>query len=180
MAVHQAIVSSVRLELLPKSTIDIFITVIEADGIEGVIASASVAVSAALADAGIEILGLVVSCSAVGDIHLTSTSLHLTFAQSIIGEEIWLDPNEDEATASQGTVILSCMPALGTVTSVWQNGRIPPTEVMNVSSFIPSELSYLTVFKVSGGVSRSMHRYTWNCRAGSPRILKPVGGGDQR
>ncbi len=65
MAVHQAIVSSVRLELLPKSTIDVFITIIEADGIESVIASASNAVSAALADAGIEILGLAVSCSAV-------------------------------------------------------------------------------------------------------------------
>jgi exosome complex component MTR3 len=68
MAVHQAIISSIRLELLPKATIDVFITVIEADGIEGVISSASVAVSTALADAGIEILGLVVSCSAVGDI----------------------------------------------------------------------------------------------------------------
>lgn len=66
MAVYQAIVSSVRLELLPKATIDVYITVIEADGIEGVISSASVAVSAALADAGIEILGLVMSCSAVG------------------------------------------------------------------------------------------------------------------
>lgn len=67
MAIHQAIVSSVRLELLPKSTIDVFITIIEADGIESVIASASVAVSAALADAGIEILGLAISCSAVRD-----------------------------------------------------------------------------------------------------------------
>lgn len=69
IAVHQAIVSSVRLEQLPKATIDVFVTVIEADGIEGVIASASIAVSAALADAGIEILGLVVSCSAVRNVH---------------------------------------------------------------------------------------------------------------
>ncbi|KAF9454519.1 ribosomal protein S5 domain 2-like protein [Macrolepiota fuliginosa MF-IS2] len=111
MAIHQAIVSSVRLELLPKSTIDVFITVIEADGIESAIASASVAVSTALADAGIEILGLVVSCSA-----------------SIVGKEIWLDPNEDEIASSQGTIILSCIPALGTVTSVWQNGRMSSTE----------------------------------------------------
>ena len=63
--IHQALLSSVRLELLPKSTIDIFIIVIENDGIEGCIASGSVAASAALADAGIEMLGLVVSCSAV-------------------------------------------------------------------------------------------------------------------
>ena len=63
--IHQALLSSVRLELLPKSTIDIFITVIENDGIEGCIASGSIAASTALADAGIEMLALVVSCSAV-------------------------------------------------------------------------------------------------------------------
>ncbi|EKM82653.1 hypothetical protein AGABI1DRAFT_97612 [Agaricus bisporus var. burnettii JB137-S8] len=114
IAVHQAIVSSVRLELLPKSTIDVFVTVIEADGIEGVIASASIAVSTALADAGIEIFGLVVSCSA-----------------SLIGGGIWLDPSEDEVSCSEGTIIVSCIPALGTVTSVWQGGQIPPKSVVD-------------------------------------------------
>ena len=58
-------VASVRLELLPKSTIDIFIAVLENDGLEGCIAAGSVAASTALADAGIEIFGLVMSCSAV-------------------------------------------------------------------------------------------------------------------
>ncbi|KAL9715178.1 3'-5'-exoribonuclease [Leucoagaricus gongylophorus] len=114
MAVYQAIVSSVRLELLPKAMIDVYITVIEADGIEGVISSASIAVSAALADAGIEILGLVISCSA-----------------SIMGGDIWLDPTEDEAAVSQGTLILSCIPALGTITSVWQNGQIQPVDAIS-------------------------------------------------
>jgi exosome complex component MTR3 len=65
VAIHQALVPSVRLELLPKSTVDIFITVIETDGIEGCISSGVIAASTALADAGIEMLGLVVSCSAV-------------------------------------------------------------------------------------------------------------------
>ena len=63
--IQQALLASVRLELIPKSTIDIFITIIENDGIEGCISAGSVAASAALADAGIEMLGLVVSCSAV-------------------------------------------------------------------------------------------------------------------
>ena len=63
--IHQALVPAVRLELFPKSTIDIFITIIENDGIEGCIAAGSIAASTALADAGIEMLGLVVSCSAV-------------------------------------------------------------------------------------------------------------------
>jgi exosome complex component MTR3 len=34
MAVHQAIVSSVRLETFPKATLDIFVTIIETDGLE--------------------------------------------------------------------------------------------------------------------------------------------------
>jgi exosome complex component MTR3 len=65
VAIHHAIVSSVRLELLPKSTIDIFLTIVENDGIEGCVAAGSIAASTALADAGIDMVGLVVSCSGV-------------------------------------------------------------------------------------------------------------------
>ena len=63
--IHQALVASIRLELFPKSTIDVFITIIENDGIEACIAAGSVAASTALADAGVEMVGLVMSCSAV-------------------------------------------------------------------------------------------------------------------
>lgn len=113
VAIHQALLSSVRLELLPKSTIDIFIVIIEADGIEGCIASGSVAASTALADAGIEMFGLVVACSA-----------------ALVGQDIWLDPNALEIQASSGSLILSTIPALGMVTSVWQNGQMQPEEVL--------------------------------------------------
>lgn len=65
VAIHNAIVASVRLELLPKSTIDIFLTIIENDGIEGCVAAGSIAASTALADAGIDLIGLVMSCSGV-------------------------------------------------------------------------------------------------------------------
>ena len=65
MQIQQALTSAVRLELLPKSTVDIFVSVIENDSIEGCISAGSVAASAALADAGIEMFGLVASCSAV-------------------------------------------------------------------------------------------------------------------
>ncbi|KAH7926313.1 mRNA transport regulator 3 [Leucogyrophana mollusca] len=106
VSIHQAIVSSVRLELFPKSSIDVFITVIENDGLEGCIASGSIAASAALADAGIELLGLVASCSV-----------------AVCGTQLWLDPTEDEARASKATLILACMPALGNITSVWQSGQ---------------------------------------------------------
>jgi len=54
------------LEHFPKSTIDVFLTVLENDGLEGCVAAGSTVASAALADAGIEMFGLVVSCAAVG------------------------------------------------------------------------------------------------------------------
>ncbi|KAL0946861.1 hypothetical protein HGRIS_013028 [Hohenbuehelia grisea] len=112
VAIHQAIVSSVRLELLPKSTLDVFLTVIESDGIEGCIAAGAVAASTALADAGIEMIGLVMSCAA-----------------AIVDDEVWLDPTEAESRSSRGTLVLSTLPALGTVTSLWQTGCMQPTEV---------------------------------------------------
>jgi exosome complex component MTR3 len=46
--------------------------------------------------------------------------------------EIWLDPTLAEAQASDGTLILSCMPALGTVTSVWQSGKMQPQAAIHV------------------------------------------------
>lgn len=76
-AIHQAIFPSVRLELFPKSIIDVFVTIIEADGIEACVASGSVAASTALADAGIEMIGLVVSCSAVRFIGKTRPGLSI-------------------------------------------------------------------------------------------------------
>jgi exosome complex component MTR3 len=63
--IQQSLTPAVRLELLPKSTIDVFLVVIENDGIEGCVAAGSIAASTALAHAGIEMLGLVVACSAV-------------------------------------------------------------------------------------------------------------------
>lgn len=66
---------AVRLELLPKSTIDVFVNIIEADGIDACIAAGTAAVSTALADAGIEMIGLVTSCSAVTTLSVQSSSL---------------------------------------------------------------------------------------------------------
>lgn len=108
-AIYQALAPAVRLELFPKSIIDVFVIVIEADGTEGCIASGCVAASTALADAGIEMIGLVTSCSIAA-----------------IDGDIWLDPTVQDASVAQGTLVLSCMPALGTITSVWQTGSISP------------------------------------------------------
>ncbi|CAK5277678.1 unnamed protein product [Mycena citricolor] len=117
MAIHQALAASVRLDLLPKSTIDVFVHVIECDGLAACAASGAVAASTALADAGVEMLGVVTSCAA-----------------SMIGSEIWLDPTEAEASASSGIVVLFCMPALGKITNIWQTGRLKVEDALAVSN----------------------------------------------
>jgi len=111
--IQQALIPAVRLDLLPKSTLDVFVIIIENDGVEGCVAAGSIAASTALADAGVEMLGMVMSCAA-----------------SAVNEEIWLDPSADEARASRGTMSLSCMPALGIITNVWQTGQMSTEEAL--------------------------------------------------
>ncbi|KAF7304899.1 hypothetical protein MKEN_01204200 [Mycena kentingensis (nom. inval.)] len=113
VAIHQALVSSVRLELLPKSTIDIFLTIIECDGLESCVAAGCIAASTALADAGIELFGLVISCAA-----------------SLVNGEIWVDPNESEQDASTGTIVLSCLPALNKMTNVCHTGQMSAADML--------------------------------------------------
>ena len=52
----------------------------------------------------------------------------------MIGDEIWLDPTDEESKISSGTLILSGMPALEKITSVWQSGSMTPAEAMKVRS----------------------------------------------
>lgn len=52
--------------------------------------------------------------------------------KTTVGKEIWLDPTEDEAKAGSSSLVLACMPALGVVTNVWQNGRMTPQEGLEV------------------------------------------------
>jgi exosome complex component MTR3 len=120
LLIHQSLLPSLRLELFPKSSIDIFITILENDGLEGCVASGCVAASTALADAGIEMFGLTISCCC-----------------AIVGEEVWLDPTREEVESNdtKGTVVVGYMPALGSVTNVWQTGKINVDQAMQVSRF---------------------------------------------
>jgi exosome complex component MTR3 len=72
LLVHQALAPAVRLELYPKASLDVFIFVIEGENREiggsasaTCAASAAVVAGAALAHSGVDMLGLVVSCTAV-------------------------------------------------------------------------------------------------------------------
>lgn len=64
--VEQALLPAIRLDLLPKASIDVYITVLDMDtSTAGCVALAVTAASAALAEAGIEMYGLVAGATAV-------------------------------------------------------------------------------------------------------------------
>lgn len=64
--IQQALLPSVRLELLPKSSIDVYVTVLDSDTSElGLVALSVTAASVAIAEAGVDMLGLVTGSAAV-------------------------------------------------------------------------------------------------------------------
>lgn len=117
--IHQSIVPAVRLELFPKSQIDVYVHILEVDGIESCVGAAATAASAALADAGIDMLGLAISCTVAIN---NSPGSQL---------EALLDPNGQEAEVAQGLVTVTCLPALGTVTNVVQSGLVQADDMIN-------------------------------------------------
>jgi exosome complex component MTR3 len=138
LLIHQSILPAIQLELFPKSTIDVFLTVLENGGLEGCVAAGSIVASTALADAGVEMFGMVVSCSAVGlPPNTMITETYWVYSQAVIEQEIWLDPDSRESEAAQGTVVLSGLPALGTITNSWQAGSLSPPQVVDVRSLSP-------------------------------------------
>lgn len=62
---QQCLAPAIRLELFPKSTIDVFVNVVQNDGTMACLAAAVTCASMALADAGIEMFDLVAGCSGV-------------------------------------------------------------------------------------------------------------------
>ncbi|KAI7880188.1 ribosomal protein S5 domain 2-like protein [Lichtheimia hyalospora FSU 10163] len=113
----QALTPAVRLELLPKSAIDVYITVLENDGTSSCLAAAIIAASTALADAGIEMLDQVTACSAL-------------FAN----DQIVMDGTENEEKKRDGSIVLSYMPSLNEVTHIVQTGQSDPAIVSQAVS----------------------------------------------
>lgn len=83
-------------------------------------------------------------------------SLYLSL-QAIVGDDTYLDPSETEARASSGTVILACMPALDSITSIWQSGHMTADMALKVTSlqFITSNANNL--YPVHGTMSRAVY-----------------------
>ncbi|KAF8505109.1 ribosomal protein S5 domain 2-like protein [Hysterangium stoloniferum] len=113
--IQQSLLPSLRLELLPKSGIDVFITIIENDGVEACVASGAVAASTALADAGIEMFDLVTSCASVC---------------AMVEEEMLVDPTAEETVRARASFTIACIPALGTVTNILQTGQLTAQEAI--------------------------------------------------
>ncbi|KAI7872496.1 ribosomal protein S5 domain 2-type protein [Spinellus fusiger] len=102
----QALAPAVRLDLLPKSSIDIYVNILENDGSSSCLSAAIIASSVALSDAGIEMLDQVTACSAL-------------FSQG----QILMDGTEEEEKQTDGSLVLSYMPSLNEVTHIIQSGK---------------------------------------------------------
>ena len=74
-----------------------------------------------------------------------------------MGTEVWLDPTEAETLLSTGTLVLACMPALETVSSIWQTGSMTPNDVLAVStSYFPLAGLAVTASSVFESLSDSL------------------------
>ncbi|KAK3831625.1 MAG: 3' exoribonuclease family, domain 1-domain-containing protein [Linnemannia elongata] len=100
----QGLTPAVRLELFPKSNVDIYITVLESDGWGSCIAAAFTVASVALAHAGIEMLDLVAGGGS-------------------ITPQIFMDADLEEEKFQQGSIVLAYMPSLNQTTHVLQTGK---------------------------------------------------------
>ncbi|KAG5193051.1 ribosomal protein S5 domain 2-type protein [Tribonema minus] len=106
---QQALEASVRLDLLTKTAVDVYVTVLAADG--GVLGAAITCASLALANASIELFDLVAACTA-----------------ACADGQVLLDPTAQEEAAAGGSVLVAVMPSSREVTQWRQRGRLPSAQ----------------------------------------------------
>ena len=61
-------------------------------------------------------------------------------------DKIWLDPTTEEAKESKGCCTLSCVPALGLVTNIWQTGQMKIDELLQVCYITSQTKHVLRIF----------------------------------
>lgn len=120
--IQEAIAPAVRLDLYPKASIDIAVHVLDCDGSLSALAAAITCASAALIDAGVEMLDSVVASSAG------------LFKQTVV-----LDCTTQEELLETGSVLVAYMPSLDQVTHLVQNGEMSLDSSAKVSSFFRVE-----------------------------------------
>ncbi|KAF9094421.1 hypothetical protein BGX29_006919 [Mortierella sp. GBA35] len=122
----QGLTPAVRLELFPKSNVDVYITVLESDGWGSCIAAAFTVASVALAHAGIEMLDMVAGCSASyipTSIPSSTTDTTSSAGAGSITPQIFMDADLEEEKYQQGSIVLAYMPSLNQTTHVLQTGK---------------------------------------------------------
>ncbi|OWZ51198.1 exosome complex component MTR3 [Cryptococcus neoformans var. grubii Br795] len=118
----QLLLPTLHLHLLPKSSIDVYLLVLESDTLTNVLSAGLTVASAAVADAGIEMAALGVGGAVA----------------SIGGDEkqgrrrVVIDPSLEEEKQSDVKVMVGTMPALGKMTNVWLTGEAEVDEACNM------------------------------------------------
>ncbi|MDR0911934.1 MAG: exosome complex exonuclease Rrp41 [Methanobrevibacter sp.] len=105
----EALRPALLLENYPRSMVDVFIEVIEAEG--GTRCAGITAASVALADAGIPMKDLVVACAA-----------------GKVNDEVVLDLSESEDKEGQADVPVAYMPSTGEITLLQSDGNLDREE----------------------------------------------------
>lgn len=106
----EALSPAVFLEKFPRSTIDVFIEILEAEG--GTRCAGITAASVALADAGVPMRDLVVSCAA-----------------GKANGQVILDLSEWEDKEGEADVPIAMMPRTGEITLLQSDGNLDPEEL---------------------------------------------------
>ncbi|KAK4683762.1 exosome complex component MTR3, partial [Tremellales sp. Uapishka_1] len=112
----QLLLPTLQLHLLPKSSLDVYILVLESDTISGVLSSGLTVASAAVADAGIQMNGLGVGAVVVKN-----------------DEDSMVDPTKQEENEAASSATIGVMPALNKITNVWLTGE---TDIEDACSMI--------------------------------------------
>ncbi|KYH41197.1 MAG: putative exosome complex exonuclease [Candidatus Bathyarchaeota archaeon B26-2] len=107
--IREALEPAIFLEHYPRTAIDLFIEILQADG--GTRCAGITVASLALADAGIPMRDLVVACAA-----------------GKVGDRIVLDLNDVEDKEGEADVPIAFMPNLNAVTLLQMDGTLTPEE----------------------------------------------------
>ncbi|WWC68152.1 uncharacterized protein I206_102075 [Kwoniella pini CBS 10737] len=104
----QSLIPAIQLEQFPKSSIDIYLLILESDSTSNVISSGLTVASSAIADAGIPMNGL-----STGSIVISNKN-----------GQILVDPEENEEKDQSGKLLIGVLPALGKLTNLYMEGEL--------------------------------------------------------
>lgn len=155
--VHQALFPSIRIDLLPKSSIDVHIMVLDADtSLLGCCALATTAASAAVARAGVQMFGLVVGTAAVRILYLPEKSATPSLpTDSRPSQQQWLvEPTRSESANASTQLLLCGMPSLNITTCYVLQG---PVDSMDCVKEVSHTLMHVTT-KHHAAVAQSLFK----------------------